>query len=365
MSGGGKAPSAPNLSGNTANANNTFNSATSNAAQVMNTAQGYNTNAQNNLSNVTNTTNSMAGQIGATANQNLQTYGSSFVPLQSTEANAAQAYGSNANIARLQGQAISDVNGANQAARNNAAQSLAAEGVDPASIHGGALDRQAAVTGAGQAAQAGTQSAINTQQQAFNMENTANNLGTQVGALGTSGAATGAQVAQAGQQGINTTNASGVQNLTAGNTYLNTGVNANNSAVNTQQAQFGDQMQQYNANQANQAGIGSLVGDVAGAAMMFMEEGGPVPARQGIPTATNYSAGGNVTENGAMPSSPIPGSTDRKPALLTPGEFVMPKDVVDFKGQDYFHRQIDSIRQAKNKRMAIPVNHMPHVSAHA
>ena len=68
---------------------------------------------------------------------------------------------------------------------------------------------------------------------------------------------------------------------------------------------------------------------------------------------------------GALPKSPIPGSTDTKPALLTPGEFVMPKDVVDFKGQDYFHRQIDSIRKQKNKRQAIPTNHPPHMAMHS
>lgn len=362
MSGGSKAPAAPDLSGNVNAGNATYGQATSDAQQTMNTAQQYNANAQSNLSNVTAQNNSMAGQIGAQAGQNMQTYGSSFVPLQQTEAQSAQDYGSQANVARLQGQAVANTNSANQAARANSAQALAAEGVDPASVHGAALDRQQSVIGAAQAANAGTQSAIQTQQQAFGMQNTANQLGTTVGQMGTAGAATGAQVADAGQTATNQTNQVGVGNLTAGSTYLNTGVNANNSAVSANQAGFQDQQTQYQDQQASQAGIGSLVGDVAGAAMMFMEGGGPVP--QGIPTTTNYSVGGNVTARGALPRSPIPGSTDTKPALLTPGEFVMPKDIVDFKGQDYFHRQIDSIRQAKNKRMAIPVQHAPHVSMH-
>lgn len=361
MSGGGKIPDAPDLSGNVANANQTYGTATSNAQQTMNTAGQYNQQAQNNLSNVVAGNNSMAGQIGANAAQNFQTYGNTFVPLQQTEAKAAQDYGSEANVARLQGQAVANVNSANQAARSNSAAALASEGVDPASIHGQALDRQQSVMGAAQAANAGTQSAIQTQQQAFNMQNQANQLGMQVGQQGVAGAATGAGVLNQGQQSVNQTNQAGVNNLTAANTYLNTGVNANKSGSDIATQDFGNQMQTYQAQQAQSAGLMSSIGSIAGAAMMFMENGGPVP-QGAIPTS--YSVGGNVTSRGALPTSPIPGSTDTKPALLTPGEFVIPKDVVDFKGQDFFHRQIDSIRAAQNKRKAIPTNHAPHISMH-
>lgn len=362
MSGGGSVPNAPDLSGNVKQANQTYGTATSNAAQTMNTAQSYNDQAQKNLSNVVSQSNSMAGQIGAQAGQNMKTYGSTFVPLQNTEAQAAQNYGSQANVARLQGQAIANVNSANQAARTNSAAALASEGVDPASVHGAALDRQASVMGAGQAANAGTQSAIQTQQQAFGMENTANQLGLNVGQMGTQGAATAAGVGQAGQQVENQTNSAGVNNLTAANSYLNTGVNANKSASDIASQGFSNDMQRYQAQQAQSAGLMSSIGSIAGAAMMFMEEGGPVPGA--IPTSGSYSQGGNVTPRGALPRSPIPGSTDTKPALLTPGEFVIPKDVVDFKGQDFFHRLVDTSRQAKNKRMAIPIHHAPHVSMH-
>lgn len=387
-SGGGSVPQAPDLSQNISQANQTYGTATSDAAQTMNTAQSYNTNAQNNLSNVTAQSNSMAGQIGAQAGQNMSTYGSSFVPLQQSEATAAQNYGSAANTARLQGQAVAGTNAANQAALTNSQQALAAEGVDPGSVHGAALNRQAAVQGAAQAAGAGTNSAINTQQTAFGMQNTANQLGTQVGQMGTAGAAQAASTGQQGQSGINSTNSSGVNNLTASNSYLNTGVSANNSALTANQDQFGDQMQSYQAQQAANSSMMSSIGSIAGAAAMFMEEGGVVPrgtsgagqlgaipayANGGPVTGaklpvsapfSNMSAGGPVSAKGALPRSPIPGSTDTKPAILTPGEFVIPKDVVDFKGQDFFHKLVDSSRQGNNKRRAIPVNHSPHVSMH-
>lgn len=393
MSGGGSVPNAPSYSGQINNANTTAGTATSDAAQTLNTAQALNTNSQNNLSGVTSTANNAASAIGNTANQNLQTYGSTFVPLQQTEANAAQQYGSQANIARLQGQAIGNANQANQAALTNSRAALAAEGVDPASIGGAATAQQAAIQGAAGVSNAGTQLAIQTQQQAFGMENQANQLGTQVGQMGTAGAATGAGVAESGQNTLNATNQGNIQNLTAANQYLNTDVNANNSATQATNTGFQNAMQGYQAQQAANAGVGQLVGSVAGGALAFMESGGPVPAGAGIPvrrlgprmratrpsvpfgidaargnrgawTGTDYEAGGQVTDDGAMPASPIPGSTDTKPALLTPGEFVIPRDASEFMGHEYWHKQIDKARESMNKRRAIPVMHPPHQSAH-
>ena len=413
MSGGGSTPSAPSYGTQINNANTTAGTATSDAQQTMNTAQALNTNSQNNLAGVTNQANSAAGAIANTANQNLQTYGSTFVPLQQTEAQAAQTYGSDANIARLQGQAIGNANQADQAALTNSKAALASEGVDPASIGGAASDAQAAITGAAGVANAGTQSAIQTQQTAFGMENTANQLGTQVGQMGTAGAATGAATAEGGQNTLNSTNNSNVNNLTAANSYLNTDINANNSATNAQNVGFQNQQTVYQDQQAQQAaqgqllgtglGVagkvgGALVGGTTGAALSFLESGGPVPAGAGIPTmphphyhagprmratrpsvpfgidagrgnrgawtATDYQAGGEVTSQGALPQSPIPGSTDTKPAFLTPGEFVIPRDAAEFMGHEYWHKQIDKAREAQNKRRAIPVMHPPHQSMH-
>lgn len=367
--GGGSVPTAPSLKQNTDNANATFGTATADAAQQMKAAESYNKQAQTQLSTSLGTSNDMASMLSGQAQGNVNSYQQNFQPLQAEQAKQAQQYGSEQNVARLQGQAVAGVNSANQAARSNSAAALAAEGVDPASVHGAALDRSAGVMGAANAAGAGTQSAIGTQQQAFQMANQTNQLGLGVGAQGTAGGATAAQTAQGGQGMVNQTGAQGVQNLGASNAYLNTGINANKSAADISSQDFGNQMTAYNAQQAQSAGTGQMIGDIAGiAAMAMMAEGGPVTWDRGIPTfavggpVTNYAAGGQVMQKGALPTSPIPGSTDTKPALLTPGEFVIPKDVVDFKGQDHFHKMIDSVRENKNKRMAIPLHHPPHVS---
>jgi hypothetical protein len=57
--------------------------------------------------------------------------------------------------------------------------------------------------------------------------------------------------------------------------------------------------------------------------------------------------GGPVTEKGALPVSPVPGSTDRKLQLLTPGEYVVPDDVVRFKGEEFFEKLIVKSRENK------------------
>jgi hypothetical protein len=392
MSGGAKIPNAPNLSGNVAQANQTAATATSDASQQMNTAKLYNDNAQKNLSNVTNTSNSMASQIGQQASQNISQYGSTFAPLQAEQAQQAQAYGGTANVQRLQGMAVAGANTADQAARSNSAAALASEGVDPASIHGGALDRQAGVAGAGQVAAAGTQSAVNTMNTGNQLVSQANQLGMQVGQQGTQGAATAANTVQQGQQGINQTNSAGISNLGAAANYLNVGTNANSSAGNLANTQYQDQAEQQKMEQAQQNSTMAGIGSVAGAAGMFMAGGGivtkpigganlaghmmgpmahsglpvvhgAVRPRQAIPMSFEpMDAGGPITAKGALPPGTFGATTDRKLIAATPGEFMMPKDVVTHLGTEKLHKMIDKTREDANKRRAIPIPYQPHMS---
>jgi hypothetical protein len=391
-------PKAPTLATQTDAANANVQTAASDAQQTMNTAQTYNKNAQANLQGVTNQSNSSAGQLGAQANQNISTYGQQFVPLQGQEAQEAQAYGSQANVQKLQGMAVANSNVANQAARANSAAALASEGVDPASIHGAALDRQNSITGAANVAGASTQSALNTQNQAFNMTNTANQLGMQVGAQGAAGETAATNAATTGQNAINSTNVEGIGNLGAAANYLNAGTSANANAIGAATGGFSNQMTAANAQNSQDAGYASLVGAGVTAAAAFASDGGPInsaPQRvlniggssighgarspmphSGLPVVNGHvrprqaipmsfepmDAGGSVREQGALPIGTFPGTTDRKPAMLTPGEFVIPKDAVNHMGVEYWHKQVDKARENSNKRRAIPVQYQPHMS---
>jgi hypothetical protein len=347
-SSGGSAPRAPNLSGNISNANQTYNAANADATQTFNTATTYNQNAQNTLSNVVGQETPAMAAVNQSANNNLSTYGSTFTPLQAQQAKQAQNYTSAQNVQQLQGQAVGDSNAALQASLKNSQASLASEGVDPASIHGNALTTQAAVQGAAQNAQAANQSYLQTQATGNQLVSNANQLGLQVGAQGNQGAATGAQIGSGIVSGTNQTNQTGVNNLTAGNTYLNTGVNANQSAANIANAQFNQQQTAYQDQQNSAAQSGGILSGFLSSPLVSN-------AANSAAGALGYASGGPVTEKGALPMPIIPGTTDRKLAALTPGEYVIPHDVVQHKGHEFFHRMIDKTREEIAHRHGIPM----------
>lgn len=366
MSGGGSVPKAPDLSQQTDQANATFKTATSDAAQTQATAQAYNDQSQKTVANVVGQETPMVANVNNSANQNLSTYGSSFVPLQQKQAQDAQDWTSDANIANMQGRAVADQSAATQSSLAAQRQQLASEGVDPGSVHGGALDAQARVAGAAASAGAANNAYVNTELQGQQLTNQANQLGLQVNAAGNSGASTGANIGNSTVATQANANAQGVNNTTASNSFLNTGISANNSALTSQQDQFSDQVQQAQAQQAANSSTMSSIGTIAGAAMMFMEKGGPVPHGSGIPPRfmdpkqapglirSFYERGGPVGHHGALPVSPIPGSTDTKPAMLTPGEFVIPRDAAEWKGHEHWYKKIDKAREELAERKGLP-----------
>lgn len=358
-SGAGKVPQA-NEAGMITNAQNTYGTATGNASQTMNTATALNQNSQNVLNNAMGQENPMVTGINNAATQNLNNYGSTFTPLQQKQAALAQDYTSSANTQQRAGQAVADQGAATQAALANQRAQLASEGIDPGSVHGSALTQQAAIQSAAQQAGAATNSVLQTQATGNQLVANANQLGTQVGALGTTQAGAGANIS--GQQvGLtNQTNQGNVNNLTAANTYLNTGINANNSAANAADLQFKQQQQTYQDVQQQAASKASGFGTTTSPGFALMR-GGVVPApthaytHTGIPVP-HLAGGGPINPRGALPVPLVPGTTDTKLIAATPGEFMLPKDVTEFMGHDKLHRLIDSTRQKIAERHGIPMN---------
>lgn len=346
MSGGAAVPNAPDVSGNVKNADATFGTATSSAGQTMKAAGALNDTANQHLTAVAGEQLPMLNQVNNQSKGNMTSYQNNFQPLQAQQAQQARDYTSGANVDMLRGRAVADANASQEAARRNSAASLAAEGVDPASIHGAALDRQAGIAGAANTAGAANNSYLNTMDTGRQLVQGANQLGLQVGQAGTNEAIAGGNL---GSQLINTetgANTGQINNLQGANTYLNTANEANKSSADISHQGFQDQLAQQQAQQAQSSSTLSSIGQIAGVAAMFMSKGGPVPAK------------------GALPMPMYPGSTDTKPAMLTPGEFVIPKDVVDHKGHEFFHKLIDSTRLKANERRAIPQPVFAHQSNH-
>lgn len=359
MSGGGELPKAPDLSKQTDQANETFGTATSNAAQTMNTAKAYNEQAQGTLSGVVGQQTQAMKQLNDSASSNISQYGSTFMPLQKQQADTAAGYASEDNVRAAQGRAVADTSAANSAAMNNARQRLAASGVDPNSIQGRALDQQARVQAAAQNAGAANQAMVQRQDQGNALVQQANQLGLQVNAAGQQGAANAANIGTQSVANTNQTNATGINNMGAANQYLNTATGANQSAADITNSGFQNEMAVANLKQQQSAAKMSAITGMAGAAASFMEGGGVVPETMGIPSpgiqprfeANGFAMehGGPVTEQGALPTPPVPGSTDRKLTFLTPGEFVIPREITSWKGHEYWYKEMDKIRQKKGE----------------
>lgn len=377
MSGGGTVPTAPDLSKQTDQANATFNTATSSAAQTAATADAYNKQSQATVNNVVGQETPMVSNVNNSANNNLNTYASTFTPLQQEQAQQAANYTSEGNVNNLEGQAAGDVNANTQQQLNAQRQSLASEGVDPDSIQGQALATQARTQGAANAAQAANAAYTGAQTTGAQLMNSANQVGLAAGAQGLSGAATGAQIGNSTAAMQGSVNAQDVNNTTASNQFLNTGISANNSALSSQQDQFQDQNTAFQDQQAKSSSMMSSIGSIAGAAAMFMEHGGPVPHTTignpdrasptvGLPprfmnpytasglTRSFYEHGGPVGRQGALPQSPMPGSTDTKPAMLTPDEFVIPREAATWKGHEHWFKQIDKANEERGQRLGLP-----------
>lgn len=377
MSGGGSVPTAPDLSKQTDQANATFNTATSSAAQTAATADAYNKQSQATVNNVVGQETPMVSNVNNSANNNLNTYASTFTPLQQEQAQQAANYTSEGNVNNLEGQAAGDVNANTQQQLNAQRQSLASEGVDPDSIQGQALATQARTQGAANAAQAANAAYTGAQTTGAQLMNSANQVGLAAGAQGLSGAATGAQIGNSTAAMQGSVNAQDVNNTTASNQFLNTGISANNSALSSQQDQFQDQNTAFQDQQAKSSSMMSSIGSIAGAAAMFMEHGGPVPHTTignpdrasptvGLPprfmnpytasglTRSFYEHGGPVGQQGALSQSPMPGSTDTKPAMLTPDEFVIPREAATWKGHEHWFKQIDKANEERGQRLGLP-----------
>ena len=350
-----------------------YNTATNDATQTMNAAQSANSNNQAILNSTNGNTTSAMGNLNAEANENLSNYGSTFTNLQQEQANQAANYAGPENVRQLQGQAVANQTQATQAALANQRASLASEGVDPASAHGSALTQQAQIQGAASAAGAASNAYTQAQLTGAQLENNANQIGLNVGAQGAQQSVESGQLGLGQAQTNAQVGASGISNLTAANQYLGTANTANSTLANTQEGQFGEQQQLYQDQQQQAASKAAAIGQTvagmgqtgAGVAesVASAARGGAIPNNARIATAhniqgvqpTSYLQGGVVTPRGALPHPIVPGTTDTKLAALTPGEFVIPRDVAQHMGHEKLHKLIDKTREDIGARAgAIP-----------
>lgn len=280
-------------------------------------------------------------------------YERTFQPLEDQLAQDATDFASPERQRDEMGRAQATVAQQFDASRKAAIQNLESFGVDPSSTRFAALDAGSRAAEAASKAAAGNNARAQTEAMGRAMRSEAINVG-----RGYPGqiAGTYGTALQSGQQGANTQlagTASGANTMGTAPQYYGLSNQAIGNWGNMLTQGYNAQMAQYNANQNSSSGLGSLFGGLLGAAgnaggfgALFagLAEGGEV-------AHPDVTPGGNVP-NDASPSNGQ--AIDDVPAMLTAGEFVLPKDVVAWKGEEWAQKEIQKAREAKAKAQARP-----------
>ena len=274
-----------------------------------------------------------------------------FRPLEDEYVQRARNYASQERQSLEAGRASASVAQQMETARAAAAQKLESFGIDPSSTRYGALDLAFRAQQGAATAAASNQARLATEAMGNAMMGNAINLGRQ--SLG-QGLGMQSLANQSGSGAINTslaTTMSGAQTMGTPAQWGALGMQGLGQAGNFMNMGYGNQLAAWKADQDQSSGWGSVLGLGAGllgasknsifGAMLGFEDGGSVPQTPGgaIPMAASPTGGQAV---------------DDVPARLTAGEFVVPKDVTAWKGEEFFQKLIDQSRKAKGDAPAKP-----------
>lgn len=283
----------------------------------------------------------------------------------------AENYASPTQIAANMGASEATAAQAGQAAIANNSQMLEGFGINPASGRlagtNAAMQAQnaAAVAGAGNTAR---QATINT---GIGLEGGAVTAQEQA-AAGIGAPAVNSGVA-AGSQAVTNrlaTTSSGASTIGTTPTYLSAATGAGNATTNAMNAQYSNQLAQFNANQQASMGIGSMIGMGMG---MFAADGGEIDPdgysesnpRRGVDI--DGTGGGSLRRN-LSPSrgvnvDDIPAQAGHQPVRLNAGEFVIPDYATAYYGKKHLVGMVEKAQKAMGQegrhigvqRRAVPV----------
>lgn len=274
----------------------------------------------------------------ANAAEDRARYESIYQPLEDQLAQEAEDYANPERMEQNVARAQADVAQQFDASRQRALQNLQSFGVDPSSLRYAALDRAANVQQGAAEAAAGNQSRQQDEAIGRALRSEAINVG-----RGYPGqiAGTYATALQSGNQGINSalaTTASGANSMGTGIGWQGAGNQALGTWGNALNAGYNNQLAAWQADQSNSSGLGGLLGTALGVGL-------------------SYEDGGSVTSGGNVPAEASPSrgkAIDDVPARLNVGEFVVPKEAVAWKGEEFFQNLIKKSAEDKKKATAKP-----------
>lgn len=282
-------------------------------------------------------------------------YIQNYRPLEQDLIRDASTYGSKERREVEMGRAEANVAEQYEQARQAATRNLESFGIDPSSTRFAALDLGTRTAQAAATAAAGNQANAQVDAISRAMRSEAINVG-----KGYPGqvAATYGTALQSGNSAVNSglaTTASGANTMGTATQWQGLGNQSVGMWGNILNQSYQNQMDAWKANNSSSSGAGGIAGAVLGA---------------GLKLAMSYEGGGAVndgpivhgderdmTPGGHIPSHASPSggrAIDDVPAQLTAGEFVVPKDVVAWKGEEYFQKLIQGSREKREQAPAKP-----------
>ena len=315
-----------------------------------------------------------------------QRYEKIFAPVEDRIAKEAMTWDQPWRMEAEAGKAEADIAQQFEQSRQAAMQRLENLGVDPSQTRSAALDSQSRVVEAAAQAAAGNTARDRVQNQAFQLRNAAAQIGRGIvaqgqGEAGIAGSA-GGQAAGTGIAGLGAVaSAKGTPAQ-----WFQQGSAAQDSAIKNTLGFYQAEIEKYKAESANDkgSGVGDIIGQIVGMGFKAFNpfgkmaggfgaaEGGAIPepglAAGGVPDPT----GGNVTtpgggmvpqeispSRGAIPDDVPAQVSDGGTAKLEAGEFVFPRDVMEWRGQQWAQKEILKARKEMTDPQKAPAQPSP------
>ena len=295
-----------------------------------------------------------------------QRYTEVYQPIEDKLVDQVNNWDSASRVDQQQGAAEATAEQQGAQARTAAQQNLESFGIQPASTRYAAMDVGNRTATAASAAAAGTNAANLAQQQALGLESEAINVGRGYPGQISNAFSGSVSAGNSANSAQNSTVQTGSNTMNSG---FSTGMSLANSSLanwgNTLNMSYNNQLGQYNANQQASSGIGSIVGDVTGMISPIKIPG--LAGGGAVPTAPAYPGGSMAPPPGGTPGGAVPtqasptggAAVDDVPAALTAGEFVVPKDVTSWLGEEKLQKIIQQARTAKQGAGAKGAPHAP------
>jgi hypothetical protein len=267
-----------------------------------------------------------------------------YQPLEDSLAAEAKDYSSPERRATEMGRAESGVGQQFQAARVNAQRDLEAFGINPGSTRYAALDLGARTQEAATKAAAATQAGYMVDATGRALRSEAINVGRGYPGQIAGTYNTALQAGNGANNNMLSTTASGANTMGTGIQWNGQNVNALQGWGNILNQGYNNQMTAWNADNQS-SGWGTALGLIGGLGMKAM-------------TAGAFAEGGEVPEE----LSPTRGkAVDDVPARVSVGEFIIPKDAVDWYGQKHFYQLLEKAdkdrQEMKQRTQAVPTIH--------